>query len=301
MHPILLAALVVAGPMARPAVDGQVALRVSRGFGNPPRVEKTVPCNASPVVDLLAGVATVETSFGGAFVETIDGIPGNKERSDGRAWVYYVNGMLAEVGAKACVPSPGDMVWWDFHPWEGVSQVRALIGCFPQPFLGASRRGAPPCIVFSESAKGQAAELAAALARQAIRGTRLRPLASPEAPEGTPVIVIGPWDEIIRVPAVRTAVAAGTRCGLFVDRVGAGMRVLDLAGKPRASYPKAGAIIAVTGGAARPTPLWLVTGTDAEAACRAAGVLISRPGKILGMASAVLEGDTAHPAPAIDQ
>lgn len=300
MHPLILAAMVFAGPLPPAAGEGQVTLLVSRGFGNPPLVERAVPCRDRSVLDILAGAAAVETAFGGAFVERIHGIPGNNEPGAGRAWVYYVNGMLAEVGAKAYIPSPGDVVWWDFHPWEGVSQVRALVGCFPQPFLGASRRNSPPRIVFSDSVKEEAAALEEALARQAIRGARLQPLSSPEIPEGAPAIVLGPWDEIVRVPAVRAAVSAGGRCGLFVDRGGEGMRILDLAGKPRASYPKAGAIIAVGGGASRPTPLWLVTGTDAEAARRAADLLISRPGKIRGMASAVIAGDTIHPAPAID-
>jgi hypothetical protein len=130
---------------------------------------------------------------------------------------------------------------------------------------------------------------------------RVQPLSSAELSDGVPAILIGPWDEIIRVPAVRIAVAHADRCGLFVDCDLAGMRILDLKRKPRAFYPKAGALIAVAGGVSRPTPLWLVTGTDTASACLAADVLILRPEKIRGMVAAVLSGDAVHPAPILDE
>jgi hypothetical protein len=304
MHLIygLLAALIVAGPAPVEVVGGGVTILVSRDFRNPPLVEKTLLWQGSSVLDLLNGVATVETAFGGAFVERINGVPGKKDRSAGRAWHYYVNGMIAQVGAGAYRSAPGDVMVWDFHPWEGVRQVQALIGCYPQPFTGSTRDGSAPCrILFSEAAHGKARELAAALMHRGALEVRVQPLSSAELSDGVPAVIIGPWDEISRVPAVRTAVAHGDRCGLFIDCDGTGMRVLDLKRKPRASYPKAGAIIAVAGGTSIPTPLWLVTGTDTASACLAADVLILRPEKIRGMAAAVLSGDAVHPAPIIDE
>ena len=298
----ILSLLIITGPA--PAAPGgeEVTIRVSRDFGNPPLVEKTVPYNAWPVLDFLNGVATVETACGGAFVERINGIPGTKDRSAGRAWQYYVNGMIAQVGAKAYRPAPGDVMVWDFHPWEGVRQVQALIGCYPQPFTGSTRDGSAPCrILFSDAAHGKARELAASLVRHGAPEVRVQPLSSAELSDGVPAVLIGPWDEISRVPAVRTAVAHGDRCGLFVECDGTGMRVLDLKRKSRASYTKAGALIAVAGGVSRPAPLWFVTGTDTASACLAADILISHPDRIRGMASAVLSGDAVHPAPVIDE
>lgn len=298
----ILAALIVAGPTPTAPGGGEVTIRVSRDFGNPPLVEKTVLWRESSVLDLLKEAATVETAFGGAFVERINGIPGKKDRSAGRAWHYYVNGMIAQVGAKAYRPAPGDVTVWDFHPWEGVSQVQALIGCYPRPFTGSTRDRSAPCrILFSDASHGKARELAASLMHHGALEVRVQPLSSAELSDGVPAVIIGPWDEIRRVPAVRTAVAHADRCGLFIDCDGTGMRILDLKRKPRASYPKAGALIAVAGGISRPAPLWLVTGTDTASACLAADILISHPERIRGMAAAVIAGDAVHPAPIIDE
>lgn len=303
MH--LLCALIAASllPAAGPdpSSGGEITVRVSRDFANPPLVEKTMSWSPSSAMELLARAAAVETAFGGAFVERIDGIPEKRTSRAGRAWLYYVNGMIAQTGAKACATSAGDVIWWDFHPWEGVVQAQALIGSYPQPFLrAAGEPSRPVCIVHSPASETKAGELKASLARRGLANVRAQPLSCLETPDGSAVLVLGAWEEIARFPAVRTAIAHGDRCGLFIGGDRSAMRVLDLKRTPRASYPGAGAIAAVAGGGSRPAPLWLVTGTDAAAAGRAADILISHPEKIRGMAAAVIDGDSVRPAPAIE-
>lgn len=299
MHPlqVFFAAMAVAAPV----VEGEVAVSVSRDFVPPPLAAASVPSRGRTALDLLRECAVVETSFGGAFVERINGVPRPGERTGGRGWLYYVNGMIAQKGAGTCVPEPGDAVAWDFHPWERVRQVRALIGCYPQPFARAAwDRSSPVRVLFTPGAREKAHALAASLARRGVPGARVSPLAASETPGDFQAIVIGAWDELVRSPIVQDAVTHGAHSGLFVDGGVAGMRILDLAGAARSSHPRAGALVAVAGGATLPAALWLVTGTDTEQACRAADVLISRPERIRGLVSAVIAGDAVLPAPAID-
>ena len=303
MHPILgmVAAAALAAPAPAPADGDRVAVLVCRNFSPPPLAERAVPARGRSALRLLEECARVETAFGGAFVSRIDGLPAAKTRDAGRAWFYYLNGILAERGAAACLPEPGDTVQWDLHPWEGVRQVRAIIGGYPQPFVRAARdASSAPRVLFTPGAEAAARALVSTLAGRGAAGVRAAPLAESEPPSDAPALVIGPWDEIARVPLVKRSISDGARTGLFVDGGGAGMRRLDLAGTPRASHPGAGALVAVVGGASLPAPLWLVTGTDTARACAAADVLISRPERIRGMASAVVAGDAVLPAPVIE-
>lgn len=280
---------------------GDVTVRISRGFATPPVLERSMPWRPSSAMGLLGRVSTVETAFGGAFVERIDGIPGKAEERGGRAWFYYANGMMAQTGAGAYAARRGDEIWWDYHAWEGVNQVRALIGSYPRPFVGfAAGPARPVLVVHTPGAEEKAAALKASLEGLGLPDVRALPIHAGDAPDDSPVLAIGPWEEIAGFPAVRAAVSHGGRCGLFIDSDRSAMRVLDLAGRPRASYPNAGAIAAVAGGRFRPTPLWLVTGTDLDAARRAADILISRPERIRGMAAAVIDGGSVRPAPAVE-
>ena len=303
MHPILgmVAAAALAASAPPPAGGAEVAVLVCRNFSSPPLAERSVPARGRSALRLLEECAQVETAFGGAFVSRINGLPAKGARDAGQAWFYYLNGILAERGAASCIPEPGDMLQWDLHLWDGVRQVRAIIGGYPHPFVQAARDGSlPPRVLFSPGAEAAARGLVSALARRGAAGVRVAPLAESEPPSDAPSLVIGPWDGIARVPLVKRSISDGARTGLFVDGGAAGMRRLDLAGTPRTSHPGAGALVAVVGGATRPAPLWLVTGTDTARACAAADVLISRPERIRGMASAVVAGDDVLPAPVIE-
>ena len=104
-------------------------------------------------MDVLQKVATVTTTYGGGYVGSINGIKSQYNSEDGekKDWLYYINGMLASVGATRYKPHPGDIIRWDFHDWSSDRAVTAIIGDYPEPFLhGYNSMVTPTSIVYAE-------------------------------------------------------------------------------------------------------------------------------------------------------
>ena len=72
----------------------------------------------------LRRTARVSTSYGGRFVEAIDGVRGN--RSGGWDWLYFVNGVEADRGAADYRLHPGDREWWDYRYWNDLIRTGYL-------------------------------------------------------------------------------------------------------------------------------------------------------------------------------
>jgi len=99
----------------------------------------------------LQQVMTVKTSYGGRFVQSIDGVSG--DRSGRRDWFYFVNGYEADRGAADYTLHPGDVEWWDYRSWKQEMHVPVVVGAFPEPFLhGYLGKTRPAAIVFDEKA-----------------------------------------------------------------------------------------------------------------------------------------------------
>ncbi|MCX6338880.1 MAG: DUF4430 domain-containing protein [Candidatus Aureabacteria bacterium] len=283
------------------AGEGYVTLRVGRDFRNPPLLEKRVSFSGQSVMKLLQCCATVETAFGGAFVQSINGLRAGKNRGAGRSWFYYVNGLIAGVGAAQYVPENGDCVSWDLHAYEGVGAIPALIGCFPHPFLSPQRsRAAFPLILHDSASREKACALARVLERQGVKGIRVQMISDGPIPDNTPSIIIGRWDEISRSSTVKRVYEHRDACGVFVEFNSEGLRILALDRTPRTCLPRAGAILAARGGRATAVPIWLITGTDHARTSEAADILIHEPGRIKGMVSAAISGGRLYPVPIID-
>ncbi|HEY8999677.1 MAG TPA: DUF4430 domain-containing protein [Candidatus Saccharimonadales bacterium] len=59
-----------------------------------------------------ASSVVVKNSSYGAYVDSIDGVKGG---TDGKYWMYYVNGKLATVGAGTYKTKQGDQIVWKFE------------------------------------------------------------------------------------------------------------------------------------------------------------------------------------------
>src|SRR3712207_8032212 len=68
-----------------------------------------------PPRSTLFPYTTLFRSYGGGFVQSIDGISGGRQRGRSVDWFYYVNGIEGGSGAAARKLAPGDRVWWDHH------------------------------------------------------------------------------------------------------------------------------------------------------------------------------------------
>lgn len=107
----------------------------------------------SSAMDALRQVAEIETAYGGGFVVSINGLRSTYSGGQGskQDWLYYINGILANVGAAAYWIRDGEIQQWDFHYWGTQTFVTATVGCFPEPFLhGYSGKIYPTLIVYDD-------------------------------------------------------------------------------------------------------------------------------------------------------
>ena len=69
-------------------------------------------------------------------MQSIEGL--EAEESVGRSldWFFYVNGVESTVGAADYPLHGGEAIWWDYRDWDAAMRVPAVVGSWPQPFLG---------------------------------------------------------------------------------------------------------------------------------------------------------------------
>ena len=147
----------------------------------------------------------VKTSYGGRFVQSIDGVSG--DRSGRRDWFYFVNGYEADRGAADYTLHPGDVEWWDYRSWKHELHVPIVVGAFPEPFLhGYAGKTRAAAIVFdSKGLEPQARALGKLIHAKAVTADKIGdanvlfltkadvPLSATSSGPGAPArFVIGP-------------------------------------------------------------------------------------------------------------
>lgn len=122
---VLLAAVLGAcgGDESSPAAEEQASVLVTEECGKEVVVERTEVPAGETAMQALDRVADVETDSGGKFVTAVEGV----EQDEGKqlAWLFYVNGEMAEKGAAEITLAAGDVEWWDLHDWEATCSVPA--------------------------------------------------------------------------------------------------------------------------------------------------------------------------------
>lgn len=133
---LLLAATLAVGAAGCERVSdrstGDARVLVTRGFGADTLHDRQAADGGS-VLDALRGVATVETAFGGGFVNAIDGV--RSDTAGKHDWFFYVNGVSPGRGADQQPLRAGDVAWWDYRPWAGLLDAWAVVGSWPEPFV----------------------------------------------------------------------------------------------------------------------------------------------------------------------
>ena len=123
---------------------GGATLRVTQDFGHESlgSVRLDTVREGQTVMRMLRSEFDVTTRFGGRFVQSIDGLSG--ERDGGQVdWFFWVNGVDADKGAAEWEVAPGDRIQWDRRDWSAAMRVPAIVGSYPEPFasgLGGKRR-----------------------------------------------------------------------------------------------------------------------------------------------------------------
>jgi hypothetical protein len=111
------------GEQSAPAAEPRAAVLITQDCGQKVVIEKTDVPAGQTAMQALDRVADVETDDGGKFVTAVEGIEQNTGKK--LAWLFYVNGKMAEKGAAEIKLGAGDVEWWDFHNWEQTCAVPA--------------------------------------------------------------------------------------------------------------------------------------------------------------------------------
>ena len=270
---LLLAALTVGGcGLGAGTGTGGVSLVVTRDFGDARvggvRADR-VP-GSETVMRFLARSFSVQTRYGGGFVQAINGLSGQYGNGHRVDWFYYVNGVEAEKGAAAFRLHRGDRVWWDRHDWSAAQRVPAVVGSFPEPFLhGREGRRLPTRIDCATGASAACDVVARQLraagvpAAQAALGTTFD--------ADTLRVVVGPWSAARTDPAARQIEGGAAASGVYArfDAGGKRLVLLDGAGRARRTFAAGAGLVAATRLGDR-APTWVVAGTDTAGTTSAA-------------------------------
>src|SRR5437764_2341002 len=191
---LLLAALLAGCGLGAGAGTGGVSLVVTRDFGDA-RVggvhADRVP-GSETVMRFLQRSFSVQTRYGGGFVQAINGLAGKYGGGSRVDWFYYVNGIEADRGAAAFRLHRGDHVWWDRHDWSSAQRVPAVVGSYPEPFLhGREGRRLPTRIDCASAAAAACGLVARSLRAAGVPAAQAAPGTTSDP--DTLRVMGGPW------------------------------------------------------------------------------------------------------------
>jgi hypothetical protein len=291
---LLFAALATAGCGLGPGNGLKAAeLTVTRDYGTVPVLHRRLgDLNESDtVMRALERNAEITTSYGGDFVQSIDGVEGESRSGERFDWLFYVNGVESTVGAGAYSLHGGESVWWDYRDWSAALRVPAVVGSWPQPFLGGYD-GKPRPVAVECLGGGSACDEVDERLEEAGVAVAERP------PVGAIRVLVGPWAEVSGDPAAAQLERGPQASGVFADfhRAGGAYRLvgLDETGEEAVDFGPDSGLVAATRRYEEP-PVWMVTGTSAEGVRGAADLLDA--GDLRDHYAVAVEGDKETPLP----
>jgi Domain of unknown function (DUF4430) len=275
---------------------GTVSLRVTRDFGSTSLEtvgEGKVPGQQTDM-QLLQHHFTVQTRYGGGFVQSIDGHSGTSHHYD---WFFYVNGVQAKKGAAALNVKTGDHIWFDLHDWQATNSIPAVVGSFPEPFLhGINGQRYPTTLECGAHVKESCNVVSSEFSRFKIPASP-QVIGTGSGPD-TLSINVGLWSTL--APEVAGALidkgpgASGVYAHFSAD--GSKLLLENPAGKVVKTLGPGAGLIAATGD---PTdvPTWLVGGTDEAGVMAAAHALT--PAALAGHFALAVQGGKTYPLPLV--
>jgi uncharacterized protein DUF4430 len=138
--------------------SGSASLWVTRDRGATVLAVRSVPAGLT-AMQALDRELGVKTTYGGRFVQSIEGIDGDVSKQ--RDWFWFLNGIEADRSAADYRLHSGDVEWWDFRSWKGEMREPVVVGAFPEPFLhGYAGKVRPVAIRYAHGQKAGARVLA---------------------------------------------------------------------------------------------------------------------------------------------
>lgn len=291
---LLLAACAAAGCGLGAGADvGGVSLTVTRDYGaeSLPVPGRDSVSESDTVMRVLERNAEIATRYGGGFVQSIDGLEADERFGHSFDWFFYVNGVESTVGAADYPLHGGEAIWWDYRDWSAAMRVPAVVGSWPQPFVGGYDGPRRPIAVVCLGGGG-----ACGAVREALAAAGVEP-ASGSAKEAIRVLV-GTWPRVRTDPAAAQVEDGPQASGVFArfERHGDGWALVGLGSDGQAARtfgPVAGLVAATRRSDAPPT--WIVTGAGRAGVAAAARLL--DPADLRDRYAVATEGGKAVPLP----
>ncbi|MDI3535273.1 MAG: hypothetical protein PWQ82_1638 [Thermosediminibacterales bacterium] len=248
-----------------------VKLWVTKDFGNKTIYENEVDIKPNQtVMDLLKQNLDIETSYGGGFVNSINGLKSGYTGVFGKQrrkmdWFYYVNGIMSSKGALDYMPQAGDIIWWDYHPWGNGLFKPAVTGAFPQPFLsGYNGKNSGTLIMYVKGFEKEAAKIKKAFEKNGIKNLEIQEINDEQITNRDRItVVLGLCKDLINLSSIKKMMDNRDRIGVFLEFDKNKISLLDPEGEAVRTFDKkAGAIFATATGLGDKNPLWIITGID---------------------------------------
>ncbi len=274
--PLLASTTLYACSAQPPEEAGTVVVRVvvTQNFGQEVMFDETlqVPPDSAAMA-VLEKVTEVETSYGGGFVNAINGVRSGytgsqKNQKTKMDWFFYVNGIQSNVGALDYELHDGDVQHWDFHSWSFRHFTPAIIDGFPAALRnGFGGKVSPTLIVYQDTMKENAKKLEKKLIKLGVNSTGTRSFSelTVNEKESSNLIVVGLPDNNL----ISELNQNWQRLGFFAYFENGNLIVIDSGGEVTAEYGAGTGVIQVTqnpwnpkGIGACENVVWLVSGTD---------------------------------------
>ena len=280
----------------------RLSVFVTRDFGKEViKAESVKARSGDSVMDVLKRAADVKTEYGGGFVSSIEGLRSSPGTGGGNDWFYFVNGVLAGIGAAEYAVEAGDHVWWDYHAWNRDNFIPAVVGSYPRPFTrGYSREDTTTRILYGANLENTARKIGAFLERH---GAAVEYRGDLEEQSGTeakgPVIAVCTTVEAAGKDWIRCLLDGSGRSGTFIALDGDKLVSLDSAGKTsNTGEDLVAAVVASGSGIGDPSPTWLVICAGEDGASQAARLMVSEPEALkLKVGAAVGSSGAVYPLP----
>jgi hypothetical protein len=221
------------------------------------------------VMRALERNAEIGTRYGGGFVQSIDGLEAHESVDRSLDWFFYVDGVEATVGAADYSLSGGESVWWDYRDWSAAMRVPAVVGSWPQPFLGGYDGRVRPVAV---ECLGGGAACATVRGRLEDAGVAV----ASGLPDGAIRVLVGPWARVRQDPAAAQVESGPQASGVFADfrsaDGGYALEGLGEDGRPALAFGVDTGLVAATRRYEAP-PVWVVTGSSPSGVGAAARLL----------------------------
>ncbi len=249
--------------------DGE--LTVTRDYGTVPVLHRQLGdlTESDTVMRALERNAEITTRYGGGFVQSIEGLEAEESAAGSLDWFFYVNGVESTIGAADYSLHGGESIWWDYRDWDAAMRVPAVVGSWPQPFLGGYEGKQRPVAVECLGGGSACDEVDERLVGAGVD-------VSSRPSSGAIRVLVGPWSRVRSDPAAAQVEHGPQASGVFADfqREGSGYRLggLDEAGDTAVTFGPDSGLVAATRRYEEP-PVWMVTGASGAGVSAAAGLL----------------------------